>query len=127
MILRTKEQFMKYLDCTEDEVLAFIEAGLPTVEPVTDLGFITTSKLIDQWIEGLHTGRVIDQWVKEGETRASEARARSSQPVQIITTENPVEDLRAVVNRLRGEGYKNPAELLASLEHTLGLLEAEAA
>jgi len=109
MILRTQEQFMKYLDCTADEVLAFMKAGLPTAEPIADLGCFSTSKLVDEWIE--------DQY--------RQSKAQPGRPVKITTTGSPVEDLRAAVERLK-EGCITQPELLASLEHTIELLEGKA-
>ena len=62
---------------------------------------------MDEWIEGLY--------------RQRQGKARADQPA-IITTGNPVEDLRALLSRLRGDGSITQAELLASLDHAIELL-----
>ena len=108
MILRTKEQFMKYLDCTADEVLLLMKEGLPTVELITDLGFFTTDRLVDEWVEA----------------RYRQTPAPAGQPVKFFTTENLLEDLRTVIHGLRDDGScKDTADLLARLEYCLELLE----
>ena len=108
MILSNNQELAVYLQIDLDAVDIFIEEGLPLVDVA---GWkVTTAKLVDQWVE---------------EKYLQGKAPRSGQPVRVTTTGCPVQDLRAVVEHLHGEGFKKPAELLASLEHAVDELEAD--